>query len=61
MVLFKQLNYNKLQNVFDKFIFLEKDIGVDPKIIQDIIKNCDKNGDGMIDYKEFLSNVSQLG
>jgi calcium-dependent protein kinase len=42
-------------------IYLEKDIGVDPKIIMDIIKDCDVNGDGMIDYKEFLTNVSQIG
>ena len=30
------------------------------KIIDEIMKACDKNGDGMIDYKEFLQNISQV-
>ena len=56
---FKLHNSNKLYNV-NILSNSEKDIGVDPKVVEDIIKNCDKNGDGMIDYKEFLANISQI-
>ena len=36
----------------------ESSIGA--KVIEEIIKTCDKNGDGMIDYKQFLQNMSQI-
>lgn len=29
-------------------------------VIDDIIKECDKNHDGVIDFKEFLTSISQL-
>ena len=35
-------------------------VAIDPSVVQQIIKTCDKNGDGMIDFKEFLSNISQI-
>ena len=28
--------------------------------IDQIISECDKNGDGVIDYKEFIAGVSQV-
>lgn len=30
------------------------------EIIDEIIKSCDKNGDGVIDFREFLAGVSQV-
>lgn len=29
-------------------------------VIEGIIKSCDKNGDSLIDFKEFLAGVSQV-
>ena len=29
-------------------------------VIEEIIKECDKNKDGEIDFKEFMGNISQI-
>ena len=30
------------------------------EVIDEIIKECDKNNDGVIDFSEFLNSISQL-
>ena len=32
---------------------------MDQKVLEDMIRECDKNGDGVIDYKEFLDMMSK--
>ena len=36
------------------------DSGLDPKVLQDIIKDCDENGDGEIQFEEFCHMMRKL-
>jgi Ca2+-binding EF-hand superfamily protein len=38
---------------------IESNLAIDSEVIEDMIKTCDKNGDGFIDYKEFVENISK--
>lgn len=37
----------------------ESNLAIDNAVIEEMIKTCDKNGDGFIDYKEFVDNISK--
>lgn len=32
---------------------------MNPSIVEEMMKVCDKNGDGYIDYKEFVESLSK--
>lgn len=34
-------------------------MNISPEAIEEMIKACDKNKDGYIDYKEFVENISK--
>ena len=44
MVLLKCTNISKIESGKD----------MDAKVVEEMMINCDKNGDGFIDYKEFV-------
>lgn len=43
-----------------KHAFTQVNSTLKSEVIDEIIKECDKNNDGMIDYKEFLNSISQI-
>ena len=40
-------------------MYLEPEYQLDLRMIEDMIKECDKNGDGVIDYAEFKEMMSK--
>ena len=41
-------------------IKVEPEFKMNDKVLQEMIRECDKNGDGVVDYKEFLEMMSKM-
>ena len=41
-------------------IMVEVNTSLKSEVIDEIIRECDRNNDGQIDFKEFLHSISQI-